>query len=224
MTDNRIYHEKASVFKGNWGGARGDYSGATVVSGSGSGDHGEAALKGHIFHGASVGMTLLTAAGNIVGATQAQSVTATNTALFNPSADKVLLLQRVIISVDSGTFAAGGIYHGVSTGNTVLPTISGAAAGTNGFLGGAGSAGRVFTKATASTYTGAGIAATSLLPIVGTTAAAITTGLIAPIVSDVNGMIAIPPGCEYRPLFAAVGTTVIFNVGYSWTEVPTFAS
>jgi hypothetical protein len=223
MTDNRVFHEKQVVYKGAWAAQRGDYSGAAVVTGSGSGDYGEAALKGNLFHGASVGLTLLTAAGNIVGATAAQSVTATNTALYNPSSDKIMLLQRVVISIDSGTLAAGGIYHGVATANSVSASISGAAAGTNAYVGGATSSGRVFTKATASTYTGAGLIGV-LAPIVGTTAAAITTGLIAPIDCELKGAIAIPPGCEYRPVFAAVGTTVIFNVGYTWTEVPTFAS
>ena len=220
MTDNRVYHEKQTVFKGDWKGARGDYSGATVVSGSGSGDYGEAVMKQHVYHGSSVTLTLLVSSGNIVGATAAESVTATNTSLFNPvGSGVVLVMLRVALSINSGTLAAGGIYHGIGTGQTVSGSISGAASGSNAYVGGTASLGKVFTKATATTYTGAA-APTQLGPIVGTTAAAITTGLIQPIVDELNGSIVLPPGAEYRPLFTAVGTSQIYNIGYTWAEIP----
>jgi hypothetical protein len=224
MSDNRVFHEKRAIGKGDWGPARGDYSGATVVSGSGSSRFGEAALKGHLFTGLADTLTLLTNSGNTVGHTAAQAVTATGTALFNPTGSGVaLVLLRVSMSINSGTLAAGGVYHGVGTGQTVLSSIDGAAAGTSCLVGsGAVSAGRVFEKATSTTYTGAS-ACTAISPIVGFTAAAITTGLIQPIVDEVDGAIVLLPGSEYRPLFTAVGTSVIYNIGYTWAEVPTTA-
>ncbi len=221
MTDNRVFHEKNTVLKGNWAAARGDGTGATVVSGSGLSRYGEAALKGHLFHGAAVTLTLLTASGNTVGHTAAEAVTATGTALFNPTGSGVnVVLLRVALSINSGTLPAGGVYHGTGTGNTTLNTISGAFSGTNALAGGAGSAARVFFKATSTTYTGAS-AVSQLGPIVGTTAAAITTGLIQPIVDEVDGAIVLPPGSEYRPVWTSVGTSVVYNVGYTWLELPT---
>ncbi len=220
-----VIHEKPTVFRGNSQRIRGDYSGAQVVTDSGSSRFGEATLKRSVYCASSVGLTLLTASGNIVGSSAAQSVTATGTALVNPSTSSMaLVLLRVSLSIDSGTLAAGGVYHGIGVGQTVATSLSGMSQGISTAAGGGApaAAGWVFSKPTSTTYTGAALPV-QLTPIAGFTAAAITTGVPARLVDEVDGGIVLFPGAEYRPLFAAVGTSVIYNIGYTWMEVPVVA-
>lgn len=217
--DPRAVHQAQTVRRGDSAQIRGDFSGAQVVAHTGTSRFGEATLKGQVFHAVSPTLTLAASGGNLVGSTAAQ---ATNTCLFNPVAsDKNLVLLKVALSVNSGTLAAGGVYHGVQAAQTIATSISGAARGVSALVGsGASSAGWVFTQGTQATLTGGG-ATTQLTPIAGTTAAAITTGLVVPIVDDVDGSIVIKPGFAYQPLFTGVGTSVIYNFGYTWMEVPT---
>ena len=202
-----------------------DHTSALVTTQSGSGRYGEAALKGRVYAGEATGLTLLTASGNTVGHSAAQAVTATGTSLFNPATSNVaLVMLRVSISADSGTFAAGGVHHGVGSGQSVLNTISGAKAGTSMLVGGgaAASQGRIFEKATSTTYTGAS-AVTALAPLAGSTATAAANAYLHQIVDEIDGAIVLLPGAEYRPLFTAVGTSVVYNIGYVWMEVPVAA-
>jgi hypothetical protein len=199
-----------------------DGSGAVVTSGSGSSRFGEAVLKGRVFHGASITLTLAASGGNLVASA---ADAATNTALVNPVGSGVnIVLLRVAISVNSGTFAAGGVYHGVANGHTIATSLSGMARGTNAKVGsGELSAGYVFTKATQSARTG-GAAPTQLCPIAGTTATAAANAYFQQVIDEVDGSIVLSPGSEYLPLFTGVGTTVIYNVGYTWMEIPIAAT
>lgn len=212
------YNEKQSVARGNTAKVRGDFSGAQVVSQTGTGRFGEAVLKGGVFTAVSPTLTLAASGGNLVGSTAAQ---ATNTCLFNPVGSNVnLVLLRVSVSINSGTFAAGGVFHGVQTSQTIATSISGAAQGKACLVGsGAASQGYVFTQGTQATLTGGG-ATVQLGPIAGTTATAAANGYLQPVVDEVDGAIVLQPGTAYQPLFAGVGTSVIYNVSYTWMEVP----
>lgn len=221
-TEPRGLNLRQTVRPGETSQFRGDYSGAAVVSGSGSSRFGEATIKGHVFHKVSATLTLAASGGNLVGSTAGQD---TNTCLFNPvGSENNLVLLRVALSVNSGTFAAGGAYHGVQSGQTIATSISGAARGVNGRVGsGVLSSGYVFTQGTQAALTG-GAATTQLGPIAGTTATAAANGYLLSVVDEVDGAIVLPPGAAYQPLWTGVGTTVIYNVGYTWMEVPTSAT
>lgn len=213
-----VLNEKGTVNRGDSRRIRGDWSGAQVVSQTGTSRFGEAVLKGGVFQATSPTLTLAASGGNLVGSTAGQD---TNTCLFNPTtSSNYLVLLRVALSVNSGTFAAGGVFHGVQTSQTIATTISGAARGTSCLVGaGPVSQGWVFTQGTQAALTGGG-ATTRLAPIAGTTATAAANGYLLNIVDEVDGAIVLPPGTAYQPLFAGVGTTVIYNVGYTWMEIP----
>lgn len=213
-------HEKQQVGRGNSARIRVDGSGSQVVSQAGLGRFGEAALKGQMFHALSQGLTLDATSGNLLGSTAANAVTASNTALVNPSSSGVAMaLQRVSIGVTSGTFGVAGVYHAVGTGHTVATTLSGMAQGYNGAANGSRSAGYYFTKATGAAFTGASLAV-AIGVMAGATAGAAANVYLLRCVDELDGSIVLMPGDEYRPQFGAVGTTVIYSVSYSWTEVP----
>lgn len=224
QTQPRLYSGKTTYTNG-WSDARqrGDYTGAAVVTGSGLSRFGEASLKGDIFSGSAVGLTLLTASGNTVGHTAAEAVTATGTSLFNPTTSQVaMILLRIALSVNSGTFAAGGAWHGLGVAQSVATSLSGVKTGYGSKAGTsalAASQGRIFEKATSTTYTGAS-AVQQLDPIAGTTATAAANGYLLQVVDEVDGKFVLLPGGEYRPLWTAVGTSVVYNIGYTWMEVP----
>lgn len=211
-------HEVQNVSRGDSRKIRIDHSGAQVVAEAGTGRFAEGGLKGKVFSGTSVTLTLAASGGNLVGSTAAQ---ATNTCLFNPSnSTSHLVLLRVSLSINSGTFAAGGVYHGIQTAQTIATSIAGAARGVSGLVNsGALSQGWVFTQGTQATLTGGG-ATTQLWPIAGTTATAAANATLVAIQDNVDGLIVLPPGTAYQPLFTGVGTTVIYNAGYIWYEVP----
>lgn len=216
MAENQRYNERQVVAKGNWGSARGDHTGATVVTRSGSGEWGEAALKGHLFCGYADTNTI--AAGNVNAAAAAAT---TNTGLLNPvGSNTLMLIQRVTVAIQSGTLAAGGIYHSVSKDTTILTSVVGFSQGQrcNNFTS-QDSVGYVLDSNAGVALTGS-TALTTLFPFIGTTAAAVTTGLLAPANDVVGGAIILGPGDMYLPTFTGAGTTVIANFGYLWTEVP----
>lgn len=222
MSIESLIHSKLTVPKGNLiRNVRGGNSGEVITSEAGLGRLGEAAIKGQVFMACSPTLTLAASGGNLVGSSAGAD---TNTALINPStSDKHLILMRVALSVNSGTFAAGGVYHGLASGQTVATSLAGMARGTNARAGdGQVSAGYFWTKGTQAALTG-GAAPTQLSPIAGTTATAAANGYLLNVVDDVNGAIVLPPGGQYQPLFTGVGTTVIYNVGYTWIEVPNTA-
>lgn len=200
---------------------RGDGQGSLVVSPSGKGRFAEAVLKGDVYHACSPTLTLALSGGNLVGSSAGAD---TNTALVNPStSDKYLALLRVSVSVNSGTFAAGGVYHGVASGNATATTLAGMARGTNALVGnGPASSGYFWTKGTQAAFTGSA-APTQLGPIAGTTATAAANGYMLSVVDEVDGAIVLPPGGQYMPLWTGVGTSVIYNVGYTWLEIPATA-
>jgi hypothetical protein len=220
MTDNRVFHEKRQLGKGDWGPARGDYSGATVVSGSGSSRFGEAAVKGHLFHALSPSLTLDGTSGNLLNSSAANAVTATNTALVNVSGSGVaMLIQRVALTITSGTLAPGGVAHSIGTGHTVAASLSGMAKGYSASPSGARAAGYFFTKATGTTYTGAS-APVAVQAFATSTATAAAQGYLSQVIDEIDGGFCLLPGDEYRPQFYTAGTTIIYSVGYTWTEVP----
>lgn len=211
-------HEVTNVGRGSQNRIRINHGSAQVVSMDGSGRYGEGALKARVFHAVSPTLTLAASGGNLVGSTAGQN---TNTCLFNPvNSNYHLVLLRVALSVNSGTFAAGGAYHGVQTSQTIATSLAGAAQGVSGLVGSAAkSAGWVFTQGTQAALTGGG-ATTQLGPIAGTTATAAANAYLLPLVEELNGSIVLPPGTAYQPLFTGVGTTVIYNMGYTWYELP----
>ncbi len=216
-------HEKQNVQRGNNAKIRLDHTGAQVVSQTGTGRFGEAALKGSIFHALSPGLTLDATSGNLLNSTAANAVTATNTALVNPSTNtNHMVLLRVAVGVTSGTLPAGGLYHSIGTGQTVATSLSGMAKGFNGLANGTRATGYFFTKATGTTYTGASLAqATGVFA--GSTSTAAANAFLVQCFDEIDGGIVLAPGDEYRPQFALVGTTVIYSVSYTWAEVPTTA-
>lgn len=223
MTTTQIegIHYVPNVATGDTAKSRVSGMGGLVVANAGTGRFGEAALEGRVFSKVSPTLTLAASGGNLVGSTAGQD---TNTCLFNPvGSTKDLVLLRVALSVNSGTFAAGGVYHGIQTSQTIATTLSGAAQGVSHRPGaGDSSAGYVFTQGTQAALTGGG-ATTQLSPIAGTTATAAANGYLQQVIDEVDGAIVLRPGTAYQPLFTGVGTTVIYNVGYTWLEVPTSA-
>lgn len=220
MTDNRVFHEKQVVFKGNWGAARGDSTGATVVTGSGSSRFGEAALKGNLFHALSTSMTLDATSGNLLGSTAANAVTASNTALVNPASSGVaMLIQRVGVTITSGTLAAGGVAHSIGSGHTIATSLSGMAKGYPASPSGTRSAGYFFTKATGAALTGASLTV-AIQAFATSTSTAAAQAYLSNVIDELDGALCLMPGDEYRPQFYTAGTSIIYSVGYTWTEVP----
>lgn len=217
-TDSRFFGDRRSYLKGTADMIpRGDYSGGLVTSDGGLGKYGEAALKGHLFSGVSTTNTI--AAGNLNAATAAAT---TNTGLYNPTtSNTAVVLQRVTCGIQSGTLAAGAIYHSVSLDTTILTSITGF---TRGLVC------NNYASQTANAFildSDAGVAltgSTALITLsawgVGTTAAVVTTGLLPQIVSEVDGHIVLGPGDMYLPTFTAAGTSIVANFSYLWAEVP----
>lgn len=201
-----------------------DGGGSLVVAQSGTGRFGEATLKNQIYHAMSPSLTLDATSGNLLGSTAANAVTATNTALVNPSGSGVnMVLLRVALTITSGTLAAGGVAHAVGTGHTIATSLSGMAKGYNGRASGERSAGYYFTKATGAALTGASApVAVGLFASSTSTAAAIANP--TPIVDEIDGGIVLAPGDEYRPQFFTAGTTIIYSAAYTWAEVPSAQS
>lgn len=196
---------------------RAAHDGALVTQDSGSGRYGEVALKGQVFSGCAEGLTL--AAGNLVGATAAAN---TNTCLFNPPGSGVkAILLRTSISFDSGTFAAGGFYHGAMTGHTIATSLAAAVAPTSNLLGSGLTSACRFTDSDAGAALTGGAAPVTLWPMFGTTATVIANASpkIGEIVQEIDGAIVLLPGSAYLPLAAGAGTSVVFNFGYVWREV-----
>lgn len=214
--DQLVVNKRQVVLPGDSAKQRGDQSGAAVIALSGSGDWGEASIKGHLFCGVATSSTI--AAGNVNGAAAAAS---TNTGVLNPAGSGVLvMIQKVTAAVQSGTFTAGGIYHSVSRGTTIATSIVGFSRGlaTNGYQSQTAQA-FVLQSNAGVTLTGSSVL-TTIGVMVGTTAAAVTTGLLSPVQDVVGGAIVLAPGDMYLPTFSGTGTTIIANFGYVWTEVP----
>lgn len=210
--------DKVVAARGTYTGLRGDHSGALVVQQAGRGTYGEAVLKGNVYSGSAEGMTL--AAGNLVGAAAGAN---TNTCLFNPSGSGVYaVLLRVSISFDSGTFAAGGFYHGRLPAHSVATSLAAAVAPTNMLFGSGNAAACRFTDSDSGAALTGGTAPVPVYPMFGTTATVIANASpkIGEIVQEIDGAIVIPPGEGYIPLGAGAGTSVVFNFGYVWEEIP----
>jgi hypothetical protein len=211
-------HEKQTVGRGSNAKIRSDHSGAQVMSFTGTGDFGEAALKGALFSGVSTTNTI--AAGNVNAAAAAAS---TNTGLLNPAtSNATVVLLQVTCALQSGTPGVGSLYHSRSTGTTILTSVVGFSRGINAATGAANAQGFVLDSDAGVTLTGSTALTTLSCWGVPLTATAITTSATSPgtLVANVNGSIVLAPGDMYLPTFTAAGTTLIANFGYLWYEVP----
>ncbi len=211
-------HQAQAVARDTNAKMRIDHSGAQVVGLTGTGDFGEAALKGKLFCGASTANTI--AAGNVNAAAAAAT---TNTGLLNPAVSQsTLVLLQVTCAIQSGTPGVGSIYHSRSTATTILTSVTGFTRGISANTGAVSGDGWVLDS-------DAGVALTGSVQLVTVgcwgvplTATAITTSATSPgtLVANVNGAIVLQPGDMYLPTFTAAGTTMIANFGYLWYQVP----
>lgn len=214
----QVFHDKPVVPRGNVANVRGDHSGAMVVTRSGLGAWGEAALKGSLFSGFADTNTI--AAGNVNAAAAAAT---TNTGLLNPATSTAtLVLLEVTCAIQSGTPGVGSIYHSRSTATTILTSVVGFSRGVSAISGAASGQGFVLDSNAGVTLTGSTALTTLSCWGVPLTATAITTSATSPglLVAKVDGAIVLAPGDMYLPTFTAAGTTMICNFGYLWYEVP----
>jgi len=212
-------HELQRIGRGSNAKIRIDHSGAQVVSFTGFGDYGEAALKGALYSG--VADTNTIAAGNVNAAAAAAT---TNTGLLNPSTSTAyLVLQEVTCAIQSGTPGVGSIYHSRSNATTILSSVVGFSRGVSALTGAATGQGFVLDSNAGVTLTGSAALVTVGCWGVPLTATAVTTSATSPgaLVAAVNGKIVLAPGDMYLPTFTAAGTTMVANFGYVWYEVPT---
>lgn len=205
--------ERTLNANGDFAGPRIERSGALVTQPGGASLQ-EIARQGKLFGYTTVNLTL--GAGNLVGHTAAA---ATNTALFNPVGSGVdLVIHRIGINVDSGTFAAGGAFVGVMANHTIASSLANSNTGTNLKVGGAVSRAEVQDAGTAAALTG-GQTSTQVECFAGTTATASANGYLHRVVAELDGSIVCPPGTAVLPLFEGAGTTVIFSCSYIWSEL-----
>lgn len=193
-----------------------------LMTGHGQGFYYEQTVRGNIYTLAYTACTSGNiAAGNLVGATAAQS---TQVMIWNPPGSGVnLVLLKFGLNITSGTTPVSGIWHGVGT---PAPTVAlSAAAGTaignhNAGVLGSGKAGYM-THLTGGATTGCG--ASRPIRLVGLTiqgAGAYASLAGTPFMDLIDGDIVLPPNTYYAPQWAATGTNMVWGCTITWEEVP----
>jgi hypothetical protein len=158
------------------------------------------------------------AAGNLVGATAAAAV---QFALFNPAGSgKLLVLLRFRLGILSGTPVGGPLFHGYFTAGT---SVGGTGTIVSNIVGGgAPSIAKGFaTAAQAGTaLTGAPAVQTHMLANFSTTATAQASPYLVSTDDLLDGVLIVPQGGGWAPLWAAAGTSVLCGYSITWEEIP----
>lgn len=157
--------------------------------------------------------TSTVAAGNIVGAAAAAS---TQFAVWNPPGSTILLvLQKLIITLYSGTPTAGGLFHTYFNASAVANTLGTAAAIKNNYVNGPAGQGLCLASAAGAALTGGGALVTLGASVLSSSATALASPAGVIMQDPIDGAIVIPPGFGYVPAWSGAGTTYL--VGYSLT-------
>lgn len=190
---------------------RGDKSQALVTT-DGHGRYQEAALQGNLFSLSTAAAGVTIAAANVFSSAAAQPLVG----IANPPAsgfNGVILLGTH--TWNSGTPAAGGLVWATCPANNLVT-----APGGNGAIGGGsqaagGSVMRTFVNAAMTGITGAQIYAFAGGPSVGALAANSNQHFV----SELAGILVVPPGSIGGLFAAAAGTSPIVNASMFWEEV-----
>lgn len=210
-----------SAADGSYQPFRVDRSGA-IITGATHGRFYESVRLGRVFGLFTGPTTTGIAAGHLVGATAAAVV---QHAVINPTGSGVnISILRFTNAYVSGTVPAGGIYAGIVTGCTLSASVTtfsskysklaGQAAGGSAItVSVAGSAGSALTG-------GAAVVTNGILNTTATTAGSLAELSGVRPVDEVDGLIVLPPGTAFVPLWSAAGTSVLTNMCTEWEEIP----
>lgn len=177
----------------------------------------EAVYRGNVFSMTLAANSSTVAAGNVVAGAAAAS---TQFALANPSASgKHLVLLRFRLGVISATTEGSGpLFHGYQAG---VPTLAASGTINNNLMGaGASSVARGYVSAAGAALTGGAANVTLCLANFSTTVTTPASPYLISTDDNIDGMILIPPGFTYVPMWQAAGTAVLFGCSITWEEIP----
>lgn len=192
-----------------------------IVTNDSHGKYYESVRLGKVFGLFTGPTTTGIAAGHLVGATAAAVV---QHAIINPANSGInVSILKFSNAYVSGTLPAGAPMFGTVAGSTLSADVTTFSSKYNLFAGGptgaaicvsvAGSAGSALTG-------GAAVVTRGILGFGGSTASAYASAAGVNTTEDLNGLVVIPPGFAFVPLFSGAGTSVLTNMCTIWEEIP----